>query len=179
MNVKRKFSKITETKFVKKDIIYQDTKGTVFCIKFDSNIIPSFVEDETPKICIKNKDYIWFEFYPNEKSYLLTIMFDDKLNIIQWYFDVSKFVECNNCIPYQDDLYLDLVIKPTGEFKIFDEDELYEALQKKEITIDEFDYAYKILNQLMKKFANNYNYLLNLTNHILKMFEEEIKNGKI
>ena len=47
-------------------------------------------------------------------------MFDDKLNIIQWYFDVSKFVECNNCIPYQDDLYLDLVIKPTWEFKILE-----------------------------------------------------------
>lgn len=60
MNVKRKFSKITEIKFVKKDIIYQDTKGTVFCIKFDSNINPSFVEYEIPKICIKDKDYIWF-----------------------------------------------------------------------------------------------------------------------
>ena len=30
MNVKSKSSMITETKFVKKDIIYQDTKGTVF-----------------------------------------------------------------------------------------------------------------------------------------------------
>ncbi len=179
MNTKRKFSKITEAKFVKRDISYQDIKGTIFYIKFDSNIRPSFVDDEIPKICIKDKDYIWFEFYPYEKSYLLTIMFDDKLNIIQWYFDVSKFVECNNCIPYQDDLYLDLVIKPTGKFKILDEDELYEALQKKEITINEFNYAHEILNQLMKKFAYNYNYLLNLTNYILKIFEEEIKYAKI
>lgn len=177
--MKRKFSKITEAKFAKKDIVYQDIKGTIFCIKFDSNITPSFVENETPEICIKNKDYIWFEFYPDEKNYLLTIMFDDKLNIIQWYFDVSKFVECNNCIPYQDDLYLDLVIKPTGKFKILDEDEICEALQKKEITSNEFNYAYETLNHLVKKFANNYNYLLNLTNYILRIFEEEIKYGKI
>lgn len=179
MNTKRKFSKITEAKFVKKDIIYQGKKGSVFCIKFDFNITPSFVENEISKICIKAKDYIWFEFYPYEKSFLLTIMFDDKLNIIQWYFNVSKYVECNNCIPYQDDLYLDLVIEPTGKFKILDEDELCEALQKKEITIYEFAYAYEILNQLMKKFAFDYNYLLNLTNYILSIFEEEIKYAKI
>lgn len=47
------------------------------------------------------------------------------------YFDVSKFAECNNHIPYQENLYLYLVIKPNGQFKILDEDELCEALQKK------------------------------------------------
>lgn len=79
------------------------------------------------------------------------------------YFDVSKFAECNNHIPYQENLYLDLVIKPNGKFKILDEGELCEALQKN--TINEFDY--------------HYNYLLNLINYILMIFEEEIRYAKI
>ncbi|MDO4341166.1 MAG: DUF402 domain-containing protein [bacterium] len=177
--MKRKFSKIKEANFLKKSLNYKNIKGTVYYIKFGSNIIPSFVESEKSKLCIKNKDYVWFEFYPNEKSYLLTIMFDNKLNIIQWYFDVSKFADGNCSIPYQDDLYLDLVITPARDFTVLDEDELFDALQKKEITKIEFDYAYDVLKQLINKFAHDFNCLLNLTNYILELFAQETSGKNI
>jgi len=144
-----------------------------------SNVLPSFVNDKLKETCIKNKNYIWFEVYPDEGSYLLTIMFDDKLNIIQWYFDVSKSTNSKADIPYQNDLYLDLVINPKGESKVLDENELLEDLQRKDISKTDFDYAYKTLDKLKKIYANNFEYLLDLTRHIYMTFEEEIINGKI
>ena len=45
-------------------------------------------------------------------------------------------------MPYLEDLYLDIVLLPTGEIVLLDGDELIEALAKQVITQQEYDSAY-------------------------------------
>lgn len=177
--MERKYSKIIEGKFIKKRFKYERNKGIVYCIKFRSDVHTSFANIDSKKICIKDKNYIWFEVYSDEKNYLLTIMCNDTLDIIQWYFDVSKITNSNINIPYQDDLYLDLVITPMGKNKILDEDELLEAMERKIISKKDFHQAYEVLEKLKNMYANNFEYLLDFTRYIFGKFMEDISNGKI
>ena len=101
-----------------------------------------------------------------DRSYALTIMFDDKQNLIEWYFDVSKNVGVENGVPYDDDLYLDLVITPQGNKLVLDEDELKEALSRCEITEEDVTLAYNTLEELDKKYVQNMRELKSLTHFL-------------
>lgn len=118
---------------------------------------------------ILNDNYLWYEVYPDNENYAITIMYDDNNNLVQWYFDVSKNIGVENGIPYEDDLYLDLVIRPNGDASVLDEDELKEALEQKKITEEDFDFAYIILEKLQREYANNFDHLVALT----EKFKEE------
>ena len=70
-------------------------------------------------------------------------------------------------------MYLDVVVTPIGEVILLDEDELKEAFDKKEMTKDEYDEAYKIANELMKKLNGNKDKLKEFTDGYLKKILEE------
>lgn len=42
-------------------------------------------------------------------------MYDEKNEIVEWYFDIARKIGKENGIPYEEDLYLDVVVTPTGE----------------------------------------------------------------
>ena len=46
-------------------------------------------------------------------------------------------------VPYIDDLYLDVVMYPSGKIKIIDQDELQEALDCGDITKNDIEYYIK------------------------------------
>ena len=61
----------------------------------------------------------------------------------------------------EDDLYLDVVVKPTGDILLLDEDELKEAFDKKEMTKDDNTLAALTLliaesNPKEKGFSNEF-----------------------
>lgn len=170
--MRRKHSKILEGNFCKKKIKYDNFKGIVYYIKFDSRVKPSFFNDGVINAYIKKENYTWYEVYPADDNYLLTIMFDDKLNIIQWYFDISKSINTVD-IPYQDDLFLDMVITPDGKKHILDEDELEEALKNEVISKKEYESAYGVLRRIEKQFGDNFEYLLDFTEYICNAFSND------
>ena len=104
--------------------------------------------------------------YPDNSNYALTIMFDDNENLIEWYFDIAKKVGIENGVPYEDDLYLDMVITPQGSKLILDEDELQEALNRGEITKEDATLAYKTLEGLDKKYVQDKDELIALTHFL-------------
>ena len=106
-------------------------------------------------------------------------MFDDDRNIIQWYFDISKSTNADAVIPYQDDLDIDLVIDSKKNLFVLDEDELLESYEKKEITKEDYEYAYKVLDELKKKYANDIDYLIEFTKYLYTLFERKKTYGKI
>ena len=67
-------------------------------------------------------------------------------------------------------MYLDVVVTPGGDVILLDEDELKEALEKKEMTKDEYDEAYKIAYDLMEKLKNNKDKLQEYTDKYLSDF---------
>ncbi|MDO4369272.1 MAG: DUF402 domain-containing protein [bacterium] len=170
--MRRKYSKILEGNFSRKMIKYKGFQSTVYHIQFDSRVKPSFFNDGVINAYIKNRNYTWYEVYPKNDTYLLTIMFDDKLNIIQWYFDISKNINTID-VPYQDDLFLDMVITPDGKKHILDEDELLEALNNGAISKKEYESAYEVLRRIEKQFGDNFKYLLDFTEYVCSAFSHD------
>lgn len=77
-------------------------------------------------------------------------------------------------MPYEDDLYLDVVVRPDGEIILLDEDELKEAYDRYEVSEAEFEMAYDEANKLMKRLTGNKDKLEEFTNGYLKVFSKKI-----
>ena len=64
--------------------------------------------------------------------------------------------------PFDDDLFLDIIIGKTGDIRVLDEDELEEALSLGIITKDEFDFAVQIKDDLLKQIQEKSNKFIEL-----------------
>ena len=143
-------------------------------LKFTKDVNPLIVFNGIEYSCIRDKDYTMYELYRDNTSYALTIMFDDKDNLIEWYFDVSKQIGVENGIPYEDDLYLDLVVTPDGKYMVLDEDELLEAKSNNLISEGDVEHARKVLDELINTYTKDLDVLNKLTEFIKEKFSENI-----
>lgn len=117
--------------------------------------------------CILANNYNWLEIYPDGKNFCITTMFDENDNIAEWYFDIAREIGEDNGMPYEDDLYLDVVIVPDGRIHILDEDELKSAYDRKEVSKEEYEMAYRVANKIIEK-GKNKKYLDELTKFTTK-----------
>lgn len=145
-------------------------KGVVCFVKLQNISKPKYVKKGNETLCIINNGYSLIEAYPEGGKYALTIMFDDKGALIEWYFDVAKTVGMENGIPFEEDLYLDLVIMPDGETFVLDEDELLSAREEGLISQEDVDSAYSTLHELTSKYACCLPELIKLTDHLTERF---------
>lgn len=167
-SLKIKYSKILEGNYQTKRLKFENIiEGIVNYIQFDSSVDPSYVNNKIfSNLCIKNNSYFWFELFPKKDNYVMTIMFDDKHKVIQWYIDISKEVCIDTNVPFQKDLYLDIVITPDGKKYILDIDELNYAFSNDDITIEEYNFAFKTLKRVEKMYADDFKKLKELTKKI-------------
>ena len=149
-----------------------DFTGDIAVIKFNKMHKPFMVENIN--LCMANDKYKWLEFYDYSKKYRLTAMYNDKNEIVEWYFDIARKIGKENGIPYEDDLYLDIVVTPKGDIILLDENELKEALNRMEITNLEYENAYKEAEQLISKLKNNKEKLKEYTDKYLKIMLGEM-----
>ena len=154
-----------ETKEVNDD----DFKGYISLLRI--NKVKKEWKVDPEERCILANNYKWLELYPIDKHMCITIMIDENDNIKEWYFDVAKEVGIEKGIPYEDDLYLDVVIVPDGRVHLLDEDELYNALEEKVITREDYDLAYVIADSIMKTIPGDIEKLTKDTYKYLKLFE--------
>ena len=108
---------------------------------------------------IFDDNHKWLMLFPNIKSYTITAMYDENLTLIEFYIDmIDKIGMTNEGIPYMHDLFLDVVITYEREVYILDQDELYEALQNKEITPKQYDLANKTSKEVISFYTNKKNF---------------------
>ena len=110
--------------------------------------------------------YYIMEIISKTENYALRIFFDDKKEVVEYYFDIIKScgIDPESKIPYFYDLYLDVVMTPNGEPYVVDENELEEALNNKDITKEEYVLAISTKDKLLEEIKNGTNKLLNM-NH--------------
>lgn len=84
--------------------------------------------------------------------------------ILLWYIDMiaEQGIDADS-IPYFDDLYLDLVVYPTGMIKVDDMDELEEALAREEITEEQFNLAINTSNKLIDGLLSDIDSFIDFT----------------
>ena len=145
-------------------------KGVVCFVKLQNVAKPKYIENGKEKLCIIDNGYSLIEAYPDNGKYALTIMFDNRGKLIEWYFDIAKSVGIENGIPFEDDLYLDMAIMPDGKKIILDEDELLAARIEGIISQEDMDSAYNTLWELEKKYASCLENLIRLTEYYKNRF---------
>ena len=123
--------------------------------------------------CILDNNYKLLEFYDYNSKVKLTTFYDESNRIVEWYFDIAREIGKENGLPYEDDMYLDVLVTDIGEIILLDEDELKEALDKKQITNAEFENAYKEAYQLMDRLQSKKQELKDFTDKYLKAMLEE------
>lgn len=143
------------------DICYYNFKNANIKITVSSN-----------KIIVDNH-YKLLEFYNYNAKIKLSAFYDKNNEIIEWYFDIANKIGKENNIPYEEDLYLDVVMEPNGKVILLDEEELKKALEKLEITKTQYKLAYKEANKLIELLKGNEVKLKKFTDKYLEYF-----NGK-
>ena len=115
----------------------------------------------------------WREFYDYSKKHRLTAMYNENNEIIEWYFDIARKIEKDNGMPYEDDLYLDVVVTPTGDIILLGEDELKKALDRFEVNKSDYDMAYNEAKKLIELLEENKDKLKEFTDkYFNKMLRE-------
>jgi len=164
---------VDKYEFNKKYVNTKEFKGYVGLVEVKHTTEEWNVPREDGKqVCILKSGYKWLEFYPDDEKYAITAICDENNKLVEWYFDMVKSFGIEDGMPYMNDLYLDLVITPEGKIYVLDEDELLEAVEKKDITQSDYQLAHKTLDMLLEKYdnGNNTSELVYLTNKYLGDF---------
>ncbi len=155
--------------YIVKYISDENFKGDVCYYNFKDADIKIIISDD--KIIIDN-NYKLLEFYDYTSKVKLSAFYNNNNEIIEWYFDIAKEIGKENEVPYEDDLYLDVVVKSNGEIILLDEDELKYALNNSIITKEEYEMAYREAKNLIKLLNYKKEELWKFTNKYLYFFEQ-------
>jgi uncharacterized protein len=159
--MKRKFGnypawkRVIEREYAKTYLETTDFRGYVtllHTIKVAAPLNVCYLDSKCP---ILDDGYMWLQHFPAGQHFGMITVFDQDENIVQWYIDICQEIGTENGIPWLDDLYLDIVVLPTGELITLDEVELQEALDDQIITKDQYDLAWCEYTRLKRLIEQN------------------------
>ncbi|WP_411955055.1 DUF402 domain-containing protein [Alkalibacillus sp. S2W] len=146
--LKRKFGnrsewkRIIKSKYSQSYLNTKEFKGYITLLNTIQVTEPLSVSYGEKKVKIVDDGYMWLQQFPLEKNHAVTTMFNVNGEIVQWYIDICLGNGIENGIPWMDDLFLDLVLLPSGEIIDKDADELEDALSKGVIDKNLYDLAW-------------------------------------
>jgi len=153
--------RILEREYKASPCSFQGMKGVVSLLQIKEVTEPLIVQGEDGGVLIADKGYSWLQVAFKEQFFWATVMFDDIGNFLQGYFDITggnTFEDMDN--PKFQDMYLDLVLLSDGGIQVLDRDELDEALEKKEITEEQYVQTVKAGEELYRFLQENGNEFL-------------------
>ncbi|MFJ7934620.1 DUF402 domain-containing protein [Sporosarcina sp. NPDC096371] len=180
--LKRKYGsrydwKRVKTAYTELFIESETFKGYVSLLYMKEVRKPLFMSYESRTVCIADNGYYWMQHFPEGQFYSITTVLDSSGNIVQWYIDICKENGyCTKNGPWMDDLYLDLIILPTGEIIEKDRDELEVALKNEKISTSEYELAWKEFNRLTVDLAEGGLKLRELTMPHYDLLEQKLND---
>ncbi|WP_010094222.1 DUF402 domain-containing protein [Ornithinibacillus scapharcae] len=167
--------RIIERQYAQANLDEEQFKGNITLIemvKVKKALMVTYGENE---ICIVHDGYRWLLQFPHGQHHAITTTFDKEGNIVQWYIDICVENGVEDGVPYTDDLYLDIVVLPTGEVFVLDEEELEEALATGTINQELYDLAWSETKRLLDGIYRKELELLSLAHIHRKRLEKELR----
>lgn len=115
---------------------------------------PFFVRSFSKRLQVTGKGYTWLQIAPETEHFWATVMFDEKGNLFQYYFDITYENHLDD--PggaWFYDMILDVVMRPGGDMIKLDRHELNDLLKSGMISKEMFDLAVSSENQLIKDIS--------------------------
>ncbi|WP_035512524.1 DUF402 domain-containing protein [Halalkalibacillus halophilus] len=127
------------------------------------------------EICIVDNGYSWLHHYPTNEYHSVTTMFNSNGEIVQWYIDICLQNGVEDGVPWMDDLFLDIVVLPSGEIMLLDTDELEEAFEQGVISEYQYNLAHKEAREIIELVHKDEFNLIKLANEHKKILAQELK----
>lgn len=169
------WKRILKRKYAQSYLETKEFKGYITLLHTIKVSEPLSVRYGENNICIVDDGYMWLQQFPLEKNHSITTMFDANGNIVQWYIDICLENGLDRNIPWMDDLFLDIVLLPSGEVIQKDDDELEEAFLNGIINKSLYNLAWDEANNLTELINNRSFELLNLSNKHKEILVNKLK----
>jgi len=149
---RRDWQRILQKTYRQMSVDEEGFQGTISVVRLEKIREPLYVQYGEDRICIVDQGYMWLQHISETAHYAMTTMFNERMQPVQWYFDIARGVGMTEeGVPCFDDLYLDVIVLPGKEPILLDEDELEEALRLKEILPEDYRLARREAAQLMNR----------------------------
>lgn len=149
------WKRIKKRNYIELNMETIDFKGYVCLIEMQEVTHPLDIPYPNQLLRIADNGYSWLQHFPKDSHHAVTTMFDHNGEVIQTYIDICLQNGVDENGPWWDDLYLDLLVFPSGEILLQDEEELEEALEEGFISQQEYDLAWNEVESLRTTLANN------------------------
>lgn len=126
---RREWRRILERRFAVARLAGPEFSGYVTLLALDRFAEPFWAQVGEQRCCLAASGYSWLQQFPEGAQHTVTTMFDAGGNVLQWYIDICRQHGCDeDGVPWFDDLYLDIVVTPSGAAHLLDADELEQAM---------------------------------------------------
>lgn len=160
MIIKRKFgdrsdwNRILEKDYSQAYIQSDEFQGYITMLTIKEVTDPLWTVHDSNEICVLDMDYVWLQHFPENEHHSITTVFDENGEIVQWYIDICLKNDIENNTPYMDDLFLDIILLPSGKVIEKDKDEIEKALSSGIISQNHYEMAWKEFNKLCTQIRN-------------------------
>ena len=169
------WKRILQRKYAQSYLNTQEFTGYITLLHALQVSQPLFFHYEEKNICIVDDGFMWLQHFPTDKNYSVTTMFDHQGKIIQWYIDICLCNGMDAGRPWIDDLFLDIILLPSGEVIEKDAEELEDALRKEIIHQQLYDLAWNEANTLKNLLTKGEFELVTLSNQHKDMLIQLLK----
>ncbi|MCH7323413.1 DUF402 domain-containing protein [Solibacillus sp. MA9] len=145
------WSRITCRHYMQQWVEEPDFTGYIALIEMHEVKEPLVTTQAGQELRIVDIDYSWLQQLPMNEHYAVTTMFNAKGEVVQWYIDITNENGVDQGEPYMEDLFLDIIVLPTGEVIKKDEDEIVQALKNEWISDAQYELAYATFYKLLKQ----------------------------
>lgn len=138
---------------------------------------PLDVEYNDETIRIADAGYAWVQQFPSDAHHAVTSMFDATGQLVQTYVDICLRTGVEDGRIYWEDLFLDLIVLPSGEVLLVDTDELEAALEQGIISEAEYALAWSEAKRLQKQLQDGTFPLVAHVEVMKERLELQLKQG--
>lgn len=166
-------------------VVYQNIEYYIFAMKIKEIESPYFLDISGKSIKLLDKDFSYIELLPISKNYSLKIYYDDNDNMLAIKCDITlnNFLD-ERKMPFYEEGFLSIVLDSNYSINECGENELKEALEKKEITESEYEKILREFSLSLHGIKENinmlkrvvYKYLNTLLNENKVLNESKIKD---
>ena len=175
---KRHWRRLTEREYIEVKVNNKRFKGIIGLVTMNKVREPLEVTVVGKHMVVADDHYQWLQILPEKKRYSITAMFDDKGQPLEYYFDINikNITQKGNARTL--DLFLDVLVLPTGKYELVDEDDLMNALVNEQITKRQYHEAYMIAHQLMIEINDNFDELERRIMHCYRKMNQKKHKAK-
>lgn len=171
---KRGWRRVIESRYYEKIIYLDDEKIMVGLLDIKKVRAPLFVPIVDKEVKVADNNYKWLQIMSEQRSYSLTVMYDEHWNVLQYYFDVNTHHYLEPGEARRKDIYLDVLALPDGRCELVDESDIKRALKKNKITEEMKDEAYRTAEHVMDRLNKDFDQFERLAEECLTEIKDSL-----